>query len=69
MQNAPSDIIAAAEAARILEIDRSTLTRQAVAGKVPTATKLPGKRGAYLFSRSVIEQLAADRRVEGGDAS
>lgn len=55
-----SHLIGSTEAARILGIDRSSLTRRARAGRVPVVGKLDGLRGALVFDRAVIEQLAGD---------
>ena len=40
-----------------LGIDRSTLSRWVVAGRIEPATKLPGLRGAYLFERAEVERV------------
>jgi len=48
------------QAAEILGLSRATINRQAAAGSIP-ATKLPGRTGAFIFDRDVIESLALDR--------
>ena len=59
-----SDLIGTRDACEILGIDRATLTRRVAAGKV-ASHKLPGKTGAYLYSRADIEALReADERAE-----
>jgi len=52
------ELIGAAEAAKLLGIDRSRLTRKVQDGTVPYVHKGDGIRGAYLFDRAVIETLA-----------
>ena len=59
MHNAP-DLIGAAEAAEIAGVKRSTITRWADTGRLPTVTKLPGQTGAYLFRRSDVEALSQE---------
>lgn len=59
MPKSQQELISTAEAARILNVHVATLNRMAKAGEVPAAMKLPGKTGAYLFDRKVIEARAA----------
>lgn len=54
----PADLIGAAEAAGILGLERSTLTRWIHGGKIKPLTQLDGKRGAYVFDRIDVEALA-----------
>lgn len=53
-----TDVIGALDVAEVLGISKATVNRRALAGEIP-AHKLPGKRGAYVFNRAVIEALAA----------
>lgn len=53
-------LIGSAEACKIVNKDRATLTRWAADGKVKFH-KMPGKTGALLFYRDEIEALAAER--------
>ena len=39
----------------------STIARYVQAGKLTPAYKLPGLRGAYIFTRADVEALAAER--------
>ena len=57
------NLIGAAEAAQLLGISRSTLTRRVNTGRIPIVRQLPGVSGAYLFSRQVIELLAGQEAV------
>jgi len=50
-------LLTSREACAILRIDRSTLSRWVRAGKVRPAMKLPGTRGASLFTPRAIERL------------
>lgn len=43
-----------------LHIDRSTLSRWVAAERIAPATKLPGIRGAFLFSRAEVERAKAE---------
>jgi excisionase family DNA binding protein len=49
------DQIGSAEAAEVLGIDRSGISRLVSAGKLKPITKLRGATGAYLFSRADVE--------------
>lgn len=53
------DTIGSAEAAAILGVDRSTVTRQAKAGKLPVKFRGSGRTGELFFSRQRIEKVAA----------
>lgn len=61
--NATLDLIGAAEAAEILDLDRSMVTRLVASGDLPAASKLPGRTGSYLFARADVEALAEARRA------
>lgn len=61
MGKPPHDLIGAAEACEMLRVDRATITRWVVSGKLPTVHKMPGKSGAYLFNRADVEQIASER--------
>ena len=58
-----SDLIQSAEAASILGVDRSTLSRWVDAGKVQPALRGEGQNGPLFFRRSDIEAYAS-RRAE-----
>jgi predicted site-specific integrase-resolvase len=55
------DLIGTAEAITILGTSRSTLTRWVAAGRITPAVRLPGIRGAILYSRTEIQRLADQR--------
>lgn len=62
-------IIGTPETAALLGWSLAKVKREAKAGRLPSEHKLPGSTGAYLFDRSVIETIAANRaRVEQGAA-
>lgn len=52
-----SELIGAAEAARILGVNRSTVTRWAQSGRITPHTKLPTTNGALVFNRADVEAL------------
>lgn len=54
-------LISAAEAALLLGIDRSTLTRWVKAGRIDAAHKNPHLNGALLFDRDAVVAVAAER--------
>lgn len=54
------DLIGAAEAAEVIGIDRSTLTRWVAAEKITPALRMPGQSGAMLFRRAEVQALAAE---------
>lgn len=54
------DLIGSADAAEKLNIDRSTLSRWATAGKITPALRGAGSRGEKFFHTNEIEALAAE---------
>lgn len=52
-----NDLISSIEAAELLGVGRSTLTRWVQSGRLTEAMKLPGDTGARLFRRSDVEAL------------
>ncbi len=66
----PNDeLMTTTEAGVILGKSPRTVQRMAESGELAYARKLPGPNGAYLFTRSVIEQAAADARPQPETAS
>jgi excisionase family DNA binding protein len=61
MSTQPDDLVGAAEAARILDVTRTHLTRLVRAGTLPVAMKLAGRTGAYLFDRNAVNDLKTTR--------
>lgn len=61
---ATTDLIPTVEAAELLGVKRSTLTRWVQSGRLDEAMKLPGETGARLFRRSDIDRLAAELAAE-----
>lgn len=59
--NQTETLIGASEAAGLLGIDRSTLTRWVKAGRIEAAHKNPHSNGALVFDREAVERLAAER--------
>lgn len=55
------DLIASGEASKILQIDRSTLSRLVSAGKITPALKIEGLRGPMWFEREDVQALADER--------
>lgn len=58
-----SDLIGTAEAAALLGWSIHKVKRTAKAGTLPTALKMDGRTGAYLFHRAVIEHIATSQEV------
>lgn len=50
-----SPLRTSAEAASALTVDRATVTRWVQSGRLVPALKLPGLRGAYMFTDEAIE--------------
>lgn len=61
METTTASLVPSAEACELLFCDRSTLTRWVKAGRLAPALRLPGTTGAYLFNRSDVVRLAAER--------
>lgn len=57
------DLIGSAEAARILNIDRGTLSRWVADGRLKAAIQLDGPTGARLFHRRDVTALAAEQEA------
>lgn len=55
-------LVGSAEAAELIGWSLRKVIREATAGRLPHVHKLPGQTGAYLFDRSVIETIAANRK-------
>lgn len=64
----PIDLITTAQAAEILRVSIATINRDVSLGRLPAHQKLPGRTGAYLFDRKVIEEAAAVRAARVSDA-
>ena len=60
-QQEPS-LVGTVEAADILGWSLRKTKRDAKAGRLPYVHKMPGRTGAYLFHRNVIETIAGNRR-------
>lgn len=58
------NLLRSAEACDRLGINRSTLTRWVVSGKITPAYKLDGIRGAFLFHPSDVDRLVERLRSE-----
>jgi hypothetical protein len=54
-------LITTQQAAQILGWNVATVNKQAKAGRLPVALKVPGRTGANLFRRDEIERLATER--------
>jgi excisionase family DNA binding protein len=55
-------LINTVEAADSLGVSVTTVNRWAASGKLPIVRKLSGDTGAYVFDRSDVEALRADRK-------
>jgi len=60
MHNTPQ-FVTSADVCEQLQIDRSTLSRWVAFGKIDPVQKLPGLRGAFLFTPEEVERVALDR--------
>lgn len=56
-----SELIGSREACRLLDIDKSTLSRWVESGRLPLVQKMPGANGAFVFSRATVERIAGER--------
>lgn len=59
----PHDLIPSAEAAALLRLPISTFHERVRAGAIEEAVKMPGLRGARMFDRAYIEQLAEEAKA------
>ncbi|MDJ1115330.1 DUF6397 family protein [Microbacterium dauci] len=53
------NLIGSAEAARLLHVDRSTLTRWVKAGRIEPVQRLDRYRGDFLFDAADVAAMAA----------
>lgn len=63
MRTAP-DLIPTSEVAEIVGVSVATVNRWADSGRLRTAARAPGPRGARLFTRPDVTRLAKERRAE-----
>lgn len=54
----PPDLLSTTQVCEVVGFDRSTLSRWIKDGTAVPALRLPGKTGAYLFTRAETERLA-----------
>lgn len=55
-----TDVMTSPQVAQFLKKGARTIQRMATDGTLPYSAKLPGKNGAFLFSRKQIEAWAAE---------
>lgn len=60
---APPSLVGAAEAARIIGVNRNTISKLALNGELPTSVELPGRTGARLFRLEDVEAYRDRRRA------
>lgn len=53
----PSDLLSTVEAAAILKVERSTISRWVASGRLTPAHQIGGRTGAFLFTRSDVEKV------------
>lgn len=63
------NLIGTAQAAELLGWSRAKVKREAKDGHLPFEMKMGGDTGAYLFHRSVIATIAANRAKAEGSAA
>jgi len=59
MQTSSPDYLGTVQVCELAGFDRSTLSRWIKDGTAKPAMQLPGKNGAFLFTREEAERLAA----------
>lgn len=59
------ELMTSTQAAAALGVSLKTIQRLAHAGTLPVVQKLPGPKGAFLFSRTVVELVAQQGRKRG----
>ncbi len=59
----PQALLSTVEAAEIIGVERSTLSRWIASGRIRPAHKLPGATGAHLFERREVERVAAEHQA------
>lgn len=61
------ELLASVEVCARVGIDRSTLTRWVQLGRATPAMRLPGDKGAMLFTPEEVERLAREYRRSSGE--
>lgn len=64
----PDDLIPTRDVCEILDITPSGVSRIVARGALTPAAKAPGNRGAFFFSRTDVERLAAARAAAARDS-
>lgn len=59
-KNSSLKLLTSADVCAELRIDRSTLSRWVASGRIAAATKLPGKRGPFLFAPAEVARLRTE---------
>jgi predicted site-specific integrase-resolvase len=58
------ELVGTVEAATLLGVDRSTLSRWSGSGRLTPIHKLPGSNGAALYKRADVEALREQLKAE-----
>jgi predicted site-specific integrase-resolvase len=64
MTQTPSLLTSAEACEQLGDIDRSTLSRWVLIGRITPAQKLPGIRGAFLFEPAEVQRLRDELRQQ-----
>lgn len=57
----PTDLVGTAEVCRLLRCNPASVSRWVASGALTAAHKLPGKNGAFLFTRAEVDRFAAEK--------
>lgn len=54
-------LVSTKQVSELLRVDVRTVHRMAQSGLLPSALKIPGKTGAWMFDRTDVDRIAAQR--------
>lgn len=67
--HSPTDLVGTAEICRSLEVNPATVSRWVKTKKIHPVHRLPGKNGAFLFTRAELDRFTSERAAAAEAAS
>ncbi len=67
--HSPTDLVGTAQICRELECNPATISRAVRDKKIHPVHRLPGKNGAFLFTRAEVDRFIAEKNARAEAAS